>query len=51
MKLTNTDLDILLMLVEDQLKEIYNGPEGIEVYCKPEILEKIAKKLESMYFE
>lgn len=50
MKLTNNDLDILVMLIEDKLKEIYNGPEGIEVYSKPEIFRKLLHKLETMYF-
>ncbi len=50
-KLTNNDLDILAMLVEDKLKEIYNGPAGIEIYSKPEIFRKLLSKLEAMYFE
>jgi hypothetical protein len=50
MKLTNQDLDILRELVEDKLKEINNGPEGIEVYEKPEVYINIIKKLDSLYF-
>lgn len=50
-KLTNADIDILVMLVEDKLKDIYNGPEGVEVYSKPEIFRKLLSKLETMYFE
>ena len=50
-KLTNNELDILVMLVEDKLKEIYNAPEGAEIYSKPEIFRKLLSKLESMYFE
>jgi len=50
MKLTNKDLDILVELLEDKLKEIDNGPEGIEVYDKPEVYINIIKKLDSMYF-
>jgi hypothetical protein len=51
MKLTNNDLDILVMLVEDKLKEIYNAPEGAEIYSKPEIFRKLLSKLDTMYFE
>lgn len=49
-KLTNTDIDILQTLIKKRLKEINQGPEGIEVHCKPEILEQISKKLDRMYF-
>lgn len=50
MKLTNQDLDILTELLEDKLKEIDLGPEGIEIYQKPEVYINIIKKLDSMYF-
>lgn len=50
MKLTNKDLEILQDLLEDKLKEIELGPEGIEVYDKPEVYINIIKKLDSMYF-
>jgi hypothetical protein len=50
MKLTNQDLDILRELVEDKLKKINNGPEGIEVYEKPEVYINIIKKIDSLYF-
>ena len=50
-KLTNNDLDILVILVEDKLKEIYNGPEGTEIYSKPEIFRQLLSKLDKMYFE
>jgi hypothetical protein len=46
MKLTNEEIDILIMLIDDKLEENYNGPEGIEVYWKPEILKKLSRKLE-----
>lgn len=51
MNLTNTEIDILQDLLEDKLKEIDNGPEGIEVYERPEIYINIIKKLDTMYFE
>jgi hypothetical protein len=51
MKLTNQDLDILRELLEDKLKEIDYGPEGIEIHFKPEILQKIKNKLDKMLFE
>jgi hypothetical protein len=50
MKLTNQDLDILIELLEDKLKEIDNGPEGIEVYNRPEVYVNIIKKLDTLYF-
>lgn len=50
MKLTNTEIDILQELISKRLNEINNGPEGIEVHFKPEILEKISKKLDTLYF-
>jgi len=51
MKLTNQDLDILVELLEDKLKDIDNGPEGIEVYDRPEIYINLIKKLQYMYIE
>jgi len=50
MKLTNQDIEILQDLLEDKLKEIDNGPEGIEIHDKPEVYINIIKKLDSMYF-
>lgn len=50
-KLTNVEIDILQELIQKRLKEIDNGPEGTDVYFKPEILEKINKKLNTMYFQ
>lgn len=51
MKLTNTEIDILQELIQKRLNEIDNGPEGIEVHFKPEILQKIKNKLDKMLFE
>lgn len=50
MKLTNKDLDILVELLEEKLKEIDNGPEGVEIYDRPEVYINIIKKLDRMYF-
>jgi hypothetical protein len=50
MKLTNKDLDILVDLLEEKLKEIDNGPEGVEIYDRPEVYINILKKLDRMYF-
>ena len=46
--LTNDEIDIILDLVDDQLGELYNGPEGIEVAYKVDItiMENLKKKLE-----
>ena len=49
-KLNNEDLDILIELLEDKLKEIDLGPEGVEVRDKPEVYINIIKKLSSIYF-
>jgi hypothetical protein len=46
MKLTNQDIEILQGLLEDKLKEIDNGPEGIEVHDRPEVYMSIIKKLD-----
>ena len=51
MKLTNTEIDILQELISKRLNEINNGPEGVEVHFKPEILQKIKNKLDKMLFE
>lgn len=50
-KLTNTEIDILQELIQKRLNEIDNGPEGIEVHFKPEILQKIKNKLDKMLLE
>lgn len=46
--LTNDEIDIILDLVDDQLGELYNGPEGTEVAYKVDItiMENLKKKLE-----
>lgn len=51
MKLTNTEIDILQELIQKRINEIDNGPEGIEVHFKPEVLQKIKNKLDKMLFE
>lgn len=49
MKLTNQDIEILQDLLEEKLKEIDYGPEGVEVYDRPEIYINIIKKLNYLY--
>ena len=49
MKLTNQDLDILIELLEDKLKEIDNGPDN-EVDKQMSIYLNLLKKLDTMYF-
>lgn len=51
MKLTNKDIEILQDLLQDKLNEIDRGPEGIEVYDKPEVYINLIKKLEIMCCE
>lgn len=50
-KLTNSEIDILQELIQKRINEIDNGPEGIEVHFKPEVLQKIKNKLDKMLFE
>lgn len=50
-KLTNHEIDILQELIQKRLTEIDQGPEGIEIHFKPEILQKITNKLDKMLFE
>jgi hypothetical protein len=50
MKLTNQDLEILQNLLEEKLKQIELGPEGIETHNRPEVYINIIKKLDTMYF-
>ena len=45
---TKEEIDIIKLLIEDRLEENYNGPEGIELYWKPEILLNLLKKLEKL---
>lgn len=51
MQLTNEEIDILVMLIDNKLDEVYNGPEEIQRYWKPEILKNIKKKLDKMLFQ
>ena len=48
MNLSKEEISILQNLIEDRLEENYNGPEGIELYWKPEILLNLLKKLEKL---
>lgn len=53
MKLSNTDIDILKILIEHRLSEIEKKSEllGIVEDCyRPDILESISKKLDTLYF-
>ena len=50
MQLTNEEIDILVMLIDHRLDEVYSEPEDIKLYWKPEVLENIKKKLDKMLF-
>jgi hypothetical protein len=50
MKLTNQDLDILVELLMEKLKEIELGSESTEIYHRSEVYINVIKKLESIYF-
>lgn len=53
-KLSNSDIDVLTILIEQRLSELQNKSDliqvGLENHCKPEILQNINKKLHTMYF-
>lgn len=49
MKLKTEELDLIKILVEDKLEEIYNGPEGIELYWNTEMMKKLIKKIYQYY--
>jgi hypothetical protein len=52
-KLSNTDIDILKILIEHRLSEIEKNREtlGDIADCyRPDILESISKKLDTLYF-
>jgi len=49
MKLTNQDLDIIIELLVQKLREISDAPEGVEFHDKPEVYNKLIKKLDTMY--
>ena len=48
--LTNDEIDIILDLIDDQLAELHNGPEGTEVAYKIDItiMKNLKKKLEKI---
>lgn len=48
MKLTDEEIFIIQLLLQDKLEEVYNGPEGIEVYWKTDVMEKLLKKLDNL---
>jgi hypothetical protein len=49
MKLTTEEFDLIKILVEDKLEEIYNGPEGIETYWNTEMMKTLLKKIDKYY--
>lgn len=49
MKLKTEEVDLIKILVEDKLDEIYNGPEGIEIYWNTEMMKKLLKKIDEYY--
>jgi hypothetical protein len=52
-KLTNTDIDILKILIEYRLSEIEKKREILDDIAdcyRPDILESISKKLDTLYF-
>lgn len=51
MKLTNSEIDILKNLIKQRLEEVDSQPDHTKLYWKPEVLEKIEKKLDTMYFQ
>lgn len=46
MKLTDEEIFIIQLLLQDKLEEIYNGPEGIEIYYNTKLMEDLLRKLD-----
>lgn len=46
MKLTEEEIDLIQLLIEDKLEEIYNGPEGIEIYYNTKLMKDLLTKLD-----
>jgi hypothetical protein len=49
MKLTEAEIDLIQLLIEDKLEEIYNGPEGLEIYWNTEMMKRLLKKIDESY--
>ena len=49
MKLTAEEIELIQLLVEDKLEDIYNGPEGLEIYWNTEMMKKLLKKIDKYY--
>jgi hypothetical protein len=45
-KLSDEEIFIIQLLIQDKLEEVYNGPEGIEIYWKTDVMEKLLRKLD-----
>jgi hypothetical protein len=45
-KLTDEEIFIIQLLLQDKLEEIYNGPEGIEIYYNTKLMEDLLRKLD-----
>ncbi len=50
-KLTNNEIDILKNLIKQRLEEVDSQPDHTKLYWKPEVLESLNKKLDTMYFQ
>lgn len=46
MKLTDEEVFIIQLLLQDKLEEIYNGPPGIEIYWNTKLMEDLLRKLD-----
>lgn len=46
MNLTDEEIFIIQLLIQDKLEEIYDHPEALQIYWKPEMMENILRKLD-----
>jgi hypothetical protein len=51
MTFSNQELKIIQSVVEFRLETLYEEPEGVELYWKPEILHNILKKIDKILEE
>jgi len=50
MKLTTEEIELIQLLIEDKLEDIYNGPDGWEIYWNTDMMKKLINKLNNSQF-
>lgn len=49
MQLTNEEIDLIKLLIEDKLEEIYNKTEGLEIYWNTEMMKNLLYRLYQLH--